>query len=223
MFRFSLNSASAEYKTEREDLRLAEIALTEQRERVAELRRNLPADTPIATNYELTEATGGDVRTVRLSELFELNCSSLIVYHFMWAEKDPAPCPMCTMWIDGFDTVLPHVSQNTRLVLIARQQPGKIRAFANERKWGNLRTISSANTSFNEDFGMETDNGSQLPGLSVFLKSPDNTIRHFYTVSAIMGDGHYRGLDLLSPVWNLLDLLPKGRGDWYPSLDYKAR
>ena len=24
-----------------------------------------------------------------------------------------------------------------------------------------------------------------------------------------------RGIDLLSPVWNVLDLTPEGRGDWY--------
>ena len=30
----------------------------------------------------------------------------------------------------------------------------------------------------------------------------------------------FRGIDLLSPVWNLLDLTPKGRGDWEPSLAY---
>lgn len=29
-----------------------------------------------------------------------------------------------------------------------------------------------------------------------------------------------RGIDLLSPVWNLLDLTPQGRDDWYPGLDY---
>jgi len=29
--------------------------------------------------------------------------------------------------------------------------------------------------------------------------------------------GKIRGIDLLSPVWNVLDLLPAGRGDWEPS------
>jgi hypothetical protein len=28
-----------------------------------------------------------------------------------------------------------------------------------------------------------------------------------------------RGIDLLSPGWNLYDLMPSGRGDWYPSND----
>jgi len=29
-----------------------------------------------------------------------------------------------------------------------------------------------------------------------------------------------RGLDLLNPVWHLLDLTPGGRGDWYAALSY---
>jgi predicted dithiol-disulfide oxidoreductase (DUF899 family) len=33
-------------------------------------------------------------------------------------------------------------------------------------------------------------------------------------------DRRERGIDLLSPVWHLLDLTPGGRGDWYPSPGY---
>jgi predicted dithiol-disulfide oxidoreductase (DUF899 family) len=29
-----------------------------------------------------------------------------------------------------------------------------------------------------------------------------------------------RGLDLLCPVYNILDLTPQGRGDWYADLGY---
>jgi predicted dithiol-disulfide oxidoreductase (DUF899 family) len=29
-----------------------------------------------------------------------------------------------------------------------------------------------------------------------------------------------RGIDLLSPVWPMLDLTPRGRGEWYAELDY---
>jgi predicted dithiol-disulfide oxidoreductase (DUF899 family) len=32
-----------------------------------------------------------------------------------------------------------------------------------------------------------------------------------------------RGPDLLSPVYNVLDLTPQGRGDWYASLDYPVQ
>jgi predicted dithiol-disulfide oxidoreductase (DUF899 family) len=123
------------------------------------------------------------------------------------------------MWHDGYNAIQPHLSRTVPVVVVARQEAAKLRAFADSRGWSNLRTLSSGATSFNVDFGMEDEAGRQSPGLSVFVKR-DGEVRHFYTVSAIMGDDHYRGMDLYSPVWNLLDLLPEGRGAWMPSVNY---
>jgi predicted dithiol-disulfide oxidoreductase (DUF899 family) len=36
------------------------------------------------------------------------------------------------------------------------------------------------------------------------------------------GDVKERGIDLLTPVYNMLDLTPQGRGDWYAELTYAA-
>jgi len=65
--------------------------------------------------------------------------------------------------------------------------------FADRRGWTGLRMLSSGGTSFNADFAMETPDGRQLPGVSVFSKDGDGALRHFYTASAMMGDGHARG------------------------------
>ena len=63
---------------------------------------------------------------------------------------------------------------------------------------------------------MEDENGDPDSTAVVFAKD-DDLVRHTYTVHAMVGDRE-RGIDLLSPVWNLLDLTPEGRGeDWYPS------
>ncbi len=218
MTRFCLDSASAEYRHKREALRRAEIALKDQRETVAVLRRNLPADTPVAEDYAFTEAAGGGERPVRLSMLFAPGQESLIVYHYMWAPEDADPCPMCTMWLDGLDAVQPHVARTAPFVAIVKQAAGTVRAFADRRGWTRLRLLSSGGTNFNRDFGMETPEGGQLPGLSVFLKRGDGAIRHFCTTSALLGDDHYRGMDLFSPVWHLFDMLPEGRGDFMPRM-----
>lgn len=223
MERFSLDAASADYREKREALRRAEIALKDQREAVAALRRGLPADTPVPEDYAFTEAapagSGGGARRVRLSRLFAPDNGRLLVCHFMWAPEDSEPCPMCTMWTDGYNAVLPHVARTVPMVLVTKQDAATARAFADRRGWTGLRVLSSGGTAFNRDFGMETPDGRQLPGLSVFLRGVDGgPPRHFYTGSAMPGDGHYRGLDLYSPVWNLLDLLPEGRGDFMPSL-----
>src|SRR6202142_970674 len=84
----NLSNESPEYLAKREELRLAEIELMRQRERVAELRRHLPPGAPIQ-DYQFEEGprdlNGGDapLRTVRLSELFTTPNRSLIIYHLM--------------------------------------------------------------------------------------------------------------------------------------------
>lgn len=32
-----------------------------------------------------------------------------------------------------------------------------------------------------------------------------------------------RGIDEWNPIWNVLDLTPQGRGNWYASLDYGTK
>ena len=52
-------------------------------------------------------------------------------------------------------------------------------------------------------------------------RADDGTVRHVYSRGAEMADDRReRGIDLLSPVWHLLDLTPQGRGAWYPRLVY---
>jgi len=38
--------------------------------------------------------------------------------------------------------------------------------------------------------------------------------------SALMGRQEYRHNDLLDPQWNMLDVMPEGRGDLEPRLSY---
>ena len=52
----NLTNESPEYLAKREELRLAEIGLMRQRERVAELRRNLPEGAPIL-DYQFEEGS----------------------------------------------------------------------------------------------------------------------------------------------------------------------
>src|SRR5258708_14765703 len=106
----NLTNESSEYLAKREELRLAEIELMRQSERVAELRRHLPQGAPIQ-DYEFQEGPAdlddgdGPIRTVRLSELFTGPDRSLVVYHFMFGKKNTTACPMCTMFIDGWNGI----------------------------------------------------------------------------------------------------------------------
>ena len=79
----NLTNESPEYLAAREELRLAEIELMQQRERVAELRRALPPGAALE-DYEFLEGPAslddGDepVTRVRLSELFTAPDRSLV-------------------------------------------------------------------------------------------------------------------------------------------------
>jgi predicted dithiol-disulfide oxidoreductase (DUF899 family) len=221
-----LVNESADYLARREDLRLAEIELMRHRERVAQLRRELPQGT-IVQDYRFQEGPSdldtGDtpVTSVRLSDLFTQPGRSLIIYHLMFGKLQTSPCPMCTMWIDGFNGVAQHLAQNVDFAIAAAADPVALRAHARNRGWRNLRLLSCGDSSFKYDLGSEDADGNQDSTISVFTRDSQGTLRHVYTAHPRMAeDVDQRGLDLLTPVWNMLDLTPEGRGEWYPELGY---
>jgi predicted dithiol-disulfide oxidoreductase (DUF899 family) len=221
-----LPGASAGYLAAREELRLAEIELMRHRERVAAQRRALPAG-PAVEDYVFLEGpadlAAGDepVREVRLSELFTAPDRALVVYHFMYGKRQTSPCPMCTLWIDGFDGVARHLAQNADFVVVAAAGPAALRRHARDRGWSRLRLLSCGESTFQYDLGAEDEDGAQDSTVSVFTRDDDGTVRHYYSAHPRMGeDIQQRGIDLLNPVWHLLDLTPGGRGDWYAGLDY---
>jgi len=215
---FTRLSESDEYRRQREELRVAELDLIDQAERVAALRRTLPADT-LVDDYPLIDVASGD--RVRLSELFSAPGRPLILYHFMYGKLQTEPCPLCTMWSDGYNAAAPHLTQNADFVVVAAADPAAIAAHAASRGWSNLRLLSARDSTFKYDLGSEEEDGEQIESISVFTRDDDGSVRHVYSKGAQMADDRReRGIDLLTPVWNLLDLTPNGRGDWYPSLHY---
>ena len=226
MSRFVFSGESADYQQRREELLAAEIALKDQVERVATLRRQLPVGMRVPDYVfregppDLIQQDAADFADVRLSDLFTDGHDTLIVDHLMFAAADDEPCVMCSMWADGYNTVWPHIVQRASFVLVAKAEIGKLRGFARRRGWDRIRLLSSHDSTFNRDFGMEEADGTQNPGLSVFTRTPDGAVYHRYTTGAELDEQNNRGIDLCTPVWNLFDLLPQGRGDWYPSHSY---
>ncbi len=214
---------SERYRQARTELLEAEIALKNQRERVAQLRRKLPLDTRVEDYVfhqgPLDLGLDTPISEVRLSELFEDPDKPLIMYQFMLGGAQKEPCPMCTMWTDGFNGIARHLRQRANFAIVAQVEIRSLRQWARERGWDNLRLVSSAGTSFKTDLQFQDGDGNQYPGISVFSRSLEGTLLHFYSACAIMDENEFRGLDLYTPVWNLLDLTPEGREEWMPDLE----
>lgn len=215
---------SPAYRKARRELVEAEIALRHQTIAVAELRRTLPLDT-VVPDYEFDEGPGDltadePFRRVSLADLFVQPDKPLIVYHLMYGGTSTDPCPMCSMWIDGFNGVARHVEQRANFAVVAQAPVAELRAWGRHRGWDALRLLSAAPSTFKTDLGTQTPEGDQRPSMSVFSRSPDGIVYHFWTGEAYLDEATWGGLDTCSPVWHLFDLTPQGRGDWVPQLEY---
>jgi predicted dithiol-disulfide oxidoreductase (DUF899 family) len=116
------------------------------------------------------------------------------------------------------------VSQRINFVVVAKSPIQRIHAVARERGWNHLCLLSSEGNSYNLDYFGEDEKGNQRPSLNIFARR-DGKIHHFYHTELLFApsepgqDG--RHVDLIWPIWNLLDYTPEGRGtNWYPRLKY---
>ena len=206
------------YRAGRNRLLRAEIALRKRIEAVAVLRRKLPPGGEVPQDYVFEGEQGG----VRLSQLFERG-DTLIAYSFMYGPRMEKACPMCTAFLDALDGNAQHIGQRTNLVVIAKSPLRRILDYGRSRGWSNLKLLSSEKNTYNRDYHGESADGSQMPIMNVFRKS--KVIRHFYGTDMLYAKEekgqNARHLDLMWPLWNVLDLTPQGRGsDWYPKLSY---
>ena len=203
-----------DYATSREELRAAELSLMQQREEVAELRRKLPPG-PIVDDYLFAGPEG----EVRLTELSTAPDRPLVLYHFMLGRAFHDPCPMCAMWTDGWAAVADHLAQNLDFAVVSSAPIERTMEVVGARGWDTLRWVSAADNGFKTDIGGEDADGGLMPFISVY-QLDDGRPRLSYSGGAHIEAEHWRGVDLLSPVWHFLDLTRNGRGDWMPSLRY---
>jgi predicted dithiol-disulfide oxidoreductase (DUF899 family) len=209
---------SAAYRRARNRLLAAEVELRRRVEKVAALRRKLPRGGAVPQDYVFE----GEAGKLQLSELFERG-STLVAYSFMYGPKMAYACPMCTSFLDALDGNAQHIAQRTNLVVIAKSPIERILEYAQSRGWRNLRLLSSAGNDYNRDYHGEGPDGSQWPMMNVFVR--DKAIRHFWGSELLEAKADKgqdpRHIDMMWPLWNVLDLTPEGRGtDWYPQREY---
>jgi len=187
------------------------------------MRRKLPLGGQVAEDYVFDE---GDGRQVKLSELFRARQDTLLVYSYMFGPNAKQPCPMCTSFLDSLDGAAQHLAQRANLAVVVKSPIGRVWEIAQTSGWRKMRLLSSANNTYNRDYHGETADGAQLPLLNVFMRRKGKIFHSYATeLQFIPPDkGQNQGhIDMMWPLWNLLDLTPEGRGEnWFPSLSYPS-
>lgn len=209
--------SGAEWLAARKELLAKEKEFTRLRDELSRERREMPWE-KVEKKYVFEGANGKET----LADLFD-GRSQLIVYHFMMGPGWKEGCPSCSFLADAFDSAVIHLAQrDTSFVAISRATLPEIHAFHKRMGW-KFKWVSSNGTDFNYDYRVsftkeEIASGKPFynyetiffpseegPGLSVFYKK-DGEVFHTYSTYA-------RGLDILLPTYNFLDMTAKGRDE----------
>ena len=209
--------SSAEWLAARKQLLAKEKEFTRLRDELSAQRREMPWE-KVEKNYVFEGANG----TEKLVDLFD-GRSQLIIYHFMFGPGWKEGCPSCSFLADSFDGAAIHLAQrDTTFLVVSRATLPEIDAFKKRMGW-KFKWVSSNGSDFNYDYQVSTGNGEKAgssvyynytltefpsderPGLSVFFKR-GGEVFHTYSTYA-------RGLDILLPTYNLLDMTAKGRDE----------
>ena len=209
---------SPEYRAARTALLAEEITLRRHIEAVAAQRRALPPGGEVRGDYQFH----GEGGPADFPALFT-GKQTLAIYSFMFGPERDRPCPMCTALLGPLDGNAADLRQKIALAVVARSPVARLTAFAKERGWQNLPFYTDLNDHYSRDyFGLLPD-GSEIPAFNIFTRQ-NNNIQHFWSGEMSSSDPGQdpRGAPDLSPLWNVLDMTPEGRGtDWYPKLNYR--
>jgi predicted dithiol-disulfide oxidoreductase (DUF899 family) len=217
----------SEWLDARKKLLQQEREFTHIRDQLSRQRRELPW-VKVEKDYVFDGPNG----KTSLAELFE-DRSQLVVYHFMFAPDWEEGCPSCSFWADNFNAIGIHLKhRDVTMIAISRAPWEKLAAFKRRMGW-TFKWVSSGNNDFNYDYrvsftaeavkggaeynyhpladfakryGMQLNEVSELPGVSVFYKDGDGNVYHTYST-------YERGIDVLNSAYNYLDLVPKGRDE----------
>jgi predicted dithiol-disulfide oxidoreductase (DUF899 family) len=212
---------SDDYRRARTALLAEEIELRRHIERVAELRRALPPG-GLAADYEFRDENG---KTAGWDALFGPH-DTLVTYFWMYGPQRERPCPMCTAFLGALDVPSRDIQQRVAVAVIGRSPVERQLAVARERGWKHLKFFATVGDRFARDYRGLAPNGDEWPALDVWVKR-DGRVLHFWgsELGGTADPGQDpRGAPDPTPLWNILDLTPGGRGtDWYPKLDYDGR
>ena len=158
---------------------------------IAELRRAECACD--VHDYELTRSDG---QPTKLSDLFGAQDQLVFIHNMGFS------CSYCTMWADGFSSMLPYLERKAAFVVASPDAPAAQASGKTKRSW-QFDMVSMQGTSLNRDLGFETDEGGPMPGVSTLIKNEHGKMRRYSA-------DHFGPGDKYCSVWNLFALLPDG-------------
>ena len=204
-----------EWVAARKEFLKKEREFTHLRDDLSRQRRELPWE-KVEKKYTFEGPNGKET----LADLFA-GKDQLFVYHFMFGPGWEAGCPSCSFLADSFDAAAVHLAQrDTTFVAVSRATLPEIEKFQKRMGW-HFKWVSSNGTDFNFDYQVSKTPGEkaagksyynyelsefpseELPGASAFIRN-NGEIFHTYSSYA-------RGLDILLPTYNILDMTPLGR------------
>ncbi len=224
---FRFPNESAEYRAERNELLEMEVRLRDEIEAVAEKRRELSLGGRLKEDYRFERLNGdGRVETVSFENLFGEH-KSLLLYSMMFGAEWDAPCPSCTSIVDSINANGRAVQETAAIAVVAAASPEQLKQWGERRGWTQIELLSGMNNGYLLDYaGFETTDAGVVSAMNVFRRTPDG-IFHFWAselVSRPLPSGHPRHVDMIWPLWNLLDMTPEGRGDaLVPKQDFEHR
>ena len=195
----------------------AEKELTRRRDELSRQRRELPWER-VEKNYAFEGPHGPET----LSDLFD-GRSQLIIYHFMLGPNWEEGCKSCSFLADHFDSTRIHLAhRDVTFAVVSRAPMLRIQMFQKRMGW-RFYWVSAYDTDFQRDYGVhftkeelagEVDynyhltrfGAEEAPGLSVFYKNEAGEVFHTYST-------YGRGVEVMMGTYNMLDLVPKGRGE----------
>lgn len=180
-------------------IRAIEDNLVKQQEKLAALKRRQPLEH--VADYHFNGPKG----PVKLSSLFGRK-RDLIVIHNMGRS-----CPYCTMWADGFNGLLAHLSDRAAFAVVSPDPVAVQRKFAASRGW-KFPMYSGESSPFAHDMGFQPTPDQPMPGVTTFSHVRGKIYR---VASAPFGP-----FDAFCATWPLFALLADGVGDWSPRYRY---
>lgn len=204
-----------EWIAARKELLKKEKEFTRLRDELSVMQRALPKER-IEKKYVFDGPDGEET----LADLFD-GRSQLIVYHFMFDPEWEEGCKSCSLLADHYAPSIPHlVARDVTMVTVSRAPLEKLQAFSKRMSW-NFKWVSSGNNDFNYDYNVSFKpdqeevvynyqkgkfRNTEMPGISVFEKDADGNVLHTYS-------SYGRGLESFLSVYQLLDIVPKGRDE----------